>query len=142
MSLFPACNKHKQGSLALALVLGYFVYLLLGATVFQLLEKQAEEHSRVQFQMEKLKFLQNYTCLDGPALEKFVQLETTFHNLAEVMFAKYMQEVDRSPRCRYHLSLSHHLPVAIATIPQQLGLTRLSYEYCGSVLEYSNNLYL
>ncbi|XP_069092756.1 potassium channel subfamily K member 16 [Pleurodeles waltl] len=74
MSLFPACNKHKQGSLALALVLGYFVYLLLGATVFQLLEKQAEEHSRVQFQMEKLKFLQNYTCLDGPALEKFVQI--------------------------------------------------------------------
>ncbi|XP_078502822.1 potassium channel, subfamily K, member 16-like [Lissotriton helveticus] len=72
MALIPTCNK--QGNLALALILGYFVYLLLGATVFQLLEKQAEEHSRVQFQMEKLKFLQNYTCLDGPALEQFVQI--------------------------------------------------------------------
>ncbi|XP_069464853.1 potassium channel subfamily K member 16 [Ambystoma mexicanum] len=72
MAIFPLC--HQQGSLALALIVGYFVYLLAGATVFQFLEKQAEAHSRVQFQMEKLKFLQNYTCLDGPALEMFVQI--------------------------------------------------------------------
>uniref|UniRef100_A0A8C0B323 Potassium two pore domain channel subfamily K member 16 n=1 Tax=Buteo japonicus TaxID=224669 RepID=A0A8C0B323_9AVES len=40
------------------------------AMVFQLLEKQAETH----FQLEKLKFLQNYTCLDRQALEQFVQV--------------------------------------------------------------------
>lgn len=41
--------------------------------VFQLLEKQAETH----FQLEKLKFLQNYTCLDRQALEQFVQVRGT-----------------------------------------------------------------
>ncbi|XP_048360937.1 potassium channel subfamily K member 16-like [Sphaerodactylus townsendi] len=61
-------------SWTLTLVLGYLFYLLLGATVFQLLEKQAETKSRDQFQLEKLKFLQNYTCLDRQALEQFVQV--------------------------------------------------------------------
>ncbi|XP_069743248.1 potassium channel subfamily K member 16, partial [Narcine bancroftii] len=56
------------------LLLGYFVYLFLGATVFQVLEKQAEVHTRNDFQLAKLTFLTNYTCLDGPALEKFVQI--------------------------------------------------------------------
>uniref|UniRef100_A0A8B9RSM4 Potassium two pore domain channel subfamily K member 16 n=1 Tax=Accipiter nisus TaxID=211598 RepID=A0A8B9RSM4_9AVES len=42
--------------------------------VFQLLEKQAETHFQDQFQLEKLKFLQNYTCLDRQALEQFVQV--------------------------------------------------------------------
>ncbi|OXB76619.1 UNVERIFIED_CONTAM: hypothetical protein H355_014510 [Colinus virginianus] len=56
------------------LVLGYLFYLLLGAMVFQLLEKQAENHSQDQFHLEKLKFLQNYTCLDRQALEKFIQV--------------------------------------------------------------------
>lgn len=59
------------------LVLGYLVYLLLGAMVFQLLEKQAETHFRDQFHLEKLKFLQNYTCLDRKALEQFVQVRGT-----------------------------------------------------------------
>ncbi|XP_029452604.1 potassium channel subfamily K member 16-like [Rhinatrema bivittatum] len=62
----------RQTGWALALVLGYFLYLFLGAMVFQLLEKQAEAQSRNQFKLDKLKFLQNYTCLDGPALEQFV----------------------------------------------------------------------
>lgn len=56
------------------LALSQFTYLLLGATVFQLLEKEAESQNRNNFQMEKLYFLANYTCLDGPALEKFVQV--------------------------------------------------------------------
>ncbi|NWJ04894.1 KCNKG protein, partial [Crypturellus undulatus] len=64
----------QQISWTLLLVLGYLFYLLLGAMVFQLLEKQAEAHSRDQFQLEKLKFLQNYTCLDRQALEQFVQV--------------------------------------------------------------------
>ncbi|KAM8809832.1 potassium channel subfamily K member 16 [Eudromia elegans] len=64
----------RQISWTLLLVLGYLFYLLLGAMVFQLLEKQAEARSRDQFQLEKLKFLQNYTCLDRQALEHFVQV--------------------------------------------------------------------
>lgn len=59
------------------LVLGYLFYLLLGAMVFQLLEKQAETHSRYQFHLEKLKFLQNYTCLERQALEQFIQVRGT-----------------------------------------------------------------
>ncbi|XP_062981469.1 potassium channel subfamily K member 16 [Elgaria multicarinata webbii] len=66
------CNR--QLSWTLTLVMGYLFYLLLGAMVFQLLEKQAEAKSRDQFQIEKLKFLQNYTCLDRQALEQFVQV--------------------------------------------------------------------
>ncbi|KAL8185622.1 UNVERIFIED_CONTAM: Potassium channel subfamily K member 16 [Gekko kuhli] len=66
------CNRPL--SWTLILVLGYLFYLLLGALVFQLLEKQAEAKSRDQFQLEKLKFLQNYTCLDQQALEQFVQV--------------------------------------------------------------------
>ncbi|XP_025889835.1 potassium channel subfamily K member 16-like [Nothoprocta perdicaria] len=64
----------QQISWTLLLVLGYLFYLLLGAMVFQLLEKQAEAHSRDQFQLEKLKFLQNHTCVDRQALEQFVQV--------------------------------------------------------------------
>lgn len=59
----------------LPLLLAYVCYLLLGATVFQLLEKQAEAQSRDQFQFEKLRFLENYTCLDQRALEQFVQVK-------------------------------------------------------------------
>ncbi|XP_066512321.1 potassium channel subfamily K member 16-like [Hoplias malabaricus] len=56
------------------LALFHFTYLLLGATVFQLLEREAESNNRNIFQLEKLYFLANYTCLDGPALEKFVKV--------------------------------------------------------------------
>ncbi|CAN9502013.1 unnamed protein product [Ophioblennius macclurei] len=56
------------------LALAYFVYLLVGATIFQVLEREAENDNRNHFQLEKLHFLANYTCLDGPALEKFVQV--------------------------------------------------------------------
>lgn len=63
------------GGRALPLLLAYVCYLLLGATVFQLLEKQAEAQSRDQFQFEKLRFLENYTCLDQRALERFVQVK-------------------------------------------------------------------
>ncbi|ELW66085.1 Potassium channel subfamily K member 16 [Tupaia chinensis] len=62
------------GGRVLPLLLAYVCYLLLGATVFQLLEKQAEAQSRDQFQLEKLRFLENYTCLDQWALEQFVQV--------------------------------------------------------------------
>lgn len=65
----------RWGGRVLPLLLAYVCYLLLGATVFQLLEKQAEAQSRDQFQFEKLRFLENYTCLDQRALEQFVQVK-------------------------------------------------------------------
>ncbi|NXC67643.1 KCNKG protein, partial [Anhinga anhinga] len=65
---------NRQISWTPLLVVGYIWYLLLGAVVFHLLEKQAETHFRDQFQLKKLKFLQNYTCLDRQALEQFVQV--------------------------------------------------------------------
>lgn len=64
----------RQVLLAVALSLGYFMYLFMGAMVFQLLEKQAEANSRDKFQLAKLGFLQNYTCLDAGAIEQFVQV--------------------------------------------------------------------
>lgn len=56
------------------IIFTHFSYLLLGATIFQLLEQDSESNNRDQFQLEKLKFLTNYTCLDGPALEQFVKV--------------------------------------------------------------------
>ncbi|EDL86211.1 rCG41914, isoform CRA_a [Rattus norvegicus] len=67
------------GGQVLPLLLAYICYLLLGATIFQRLEKQAEAQSRDQFQLEKLRFLENYTCLDQQALEQFVQLLAAAH---------------------------------------------------------------
>uniref|UniRef100_A0A3Q2X9F2 Potassium two pore domain channel subfamily K member 16 n=1 Tax=Hippocampus comes TaxID=109280 RepID=A0A3Q2X9F2_HIPCM len=56
------------------LALAHLTYLLFGAIIFQILEREAESNNRNHFQLEKLNFLANYTCLDGPALEKFVQV--------------------------------------------------------------------
>ncbi|XP_041668170.1 potassium channel subfamily K member 16 [Cheilinus undulatus] len=56
------------------LTLAYFTYLLVGAIIFRILEREAENNNRDHFQLEKLRFLTNYTCLDGPALEKFVEV--------------------------------------------------------------------
>uniref|UniRef100_A0A3P8UHG7 Potassium two pore domain channel subfamily K member 16 n=1 Tax=Cynoglossus semilaevis TaxID=244447 RepID=A0A3P8UHG7_CYNSE len=56
------------------LSVAYFTYLLGGAVVFQILEREAESNNRNHFQLEKLNFLSNYTCLDGAALEKFVEV--------------------------------------------------------------------
>ncbi|KAF7649938.1 hypothetical protein LDENG_00133740 [Lucifuga dentata] len=56
------------------LVLAHLTYLLVGAAIFQRLEREAESNNRNHFQLEKLHFLTNYTCLDKPALEKFVQV--------------------------------------------------------------------
>ncbi|KAI4531230.1 hypothetical protein MG293_019088 [Ovis ammon polii] len=64
----------RWGGRVLPLLLAYICYLLLGATIFQLLEKQAESQSRDRFQFEKLRFLENYTCLDQQAVEQFVQV--------------------------------------------------------------------
>uniref|UniRef100_A0A671UDS9 Potassium two pore domain channel subfamily K member 16 n=1 Tax=Sparus aurata TaxID=8175 RepID=A0A671UDS9_SPAAU len=62
-------------SWTVVLTLAHFTYLLFGATIFQMLEREAESNNRNHFQLEKLHFLANYTCLDGAALEKFVILD-------------------------------------------------------------------
>uniref|UniRef100_A0A3Q4H081 Potassium two pore domain channel subfamily K member 16 n=1 Tax=Neolamprologus brichardi TaxID=32507 RepID=A0A3Q4H081_NEOBR len=56
------------------LALAHFIYLLAGATIFRILEREAENYNRNHFLMEKLNFLANYTCLDGDALEYFVKV--------------------------------------------------------------------
>ncbi|KAI1895159.1 hypothetical protein AGOR_G00103430 [Albula goreensis] len=66
------------------LVLAHFLYLLLGATIFQMLEREAERNNRDHFKLEKLRFLMNYSCLDGPALEKFVQVFCVFYALCGI----------------------------------------------------------
>ncbi|XP_073412394.1 potassium channel subfamily K member 16 [Dendrobates tinctorius] len=64
----------RQTMLAVALSLGYFMYLFMGAMMFQQLEKPSEANSRDKFQLAKLGFLQNYSCLDAEAIEQFVQI--------------------------------------------------------------------
>nr|XP_023850796.1 potassium channel subfamily K member 16-like [Salvelinus alpinus] len=54
------------------LALAHFMYQMVGATIFQMLEKEAEGHNH--FQLEKLHFLANCTCLDGLHMERFVQV--------------------------------------------------------------------
>lgn len=66
------------------LALAHFTYLVLGATIFQILEREAESNNRNHFQLEKLNFLANYTCLDRSALEKFVQV--LIHSFKEFVF--------------------------------------------------------
>lgn len=61
------------------LALSHFIYLLAGATIFRILEREAENYNRNHFLMEKLNFLANYTCLDGDALEYFVKVWHLLH---------------------------------------------------------------
>ncbi|KAM3594840.1 uncharacterized protein V6R79_014832 [Siganus canaliculatus] len=61
-------------SWTLLFILVHFTYLLFGATIFQILEREAETNNRNYFQLEKLRFLSNYTCLDRQALEQFVEV--------------------------------------------------------------------
>lgn len=61
------------------LALAHFIYLLAGATIFRILEREAENYNRNHFLMEKLNFLANYTCLDGDALEYFVKVWHLLH---------------------------------------------------------------
>ncbi|XP_070301391.1 potassium channel subfamily K member 2 [Salvelinus sp. IW2-2015] len=56
------------------LALAHFMYQMVGATIFQMLEKEAEGHNH--FQLEKLHFLANCTCLDGLHMERFVQVDS------------------------------------------------------------------
>lgn len=89
------------------LTLAHFTYLLFGATIFQMLEREAESNNRNHFQLEKLNFLANYTCLDRQALEKFVQV--FLHFLLEFMFQKGRSESSRSVTVENVLSCKTYL---------------------------------
>ncbi|XP_002926556.2 potassium channel subfamily K member 17 [Ailuropoda melanoleuca] len=55
------------------LLLGYLAYLALGTGVFWVLERPAARDSSARFQREKWALLQNFTCLDGPALDSLIR---------------------------------------------------------------------
>ncbi|XP_075781199.1 potassium channel subfamily K member 17 [Pelodiscus sinensis] len=57
----------------LLLALAYVGYLLLGSAAFWALEGPAERRSAQLLLQEKWELLANYTCLQGPALERLVQ---------------------------------------------------------------------
>ncbi|XP_068135745.1 potassium channel subfamily K member 17 [Hyperolius riggenbachi] len=57
----------------LILLIIYFCYLLLGATVFWALEREAEQNLTLSFQQDKWELLRNHTCMDNKTLELFIK---------------------------------------------------------------------
>ncbi|XP_068108238.1 potassium channel subfamily K member 16-like [Hyperolius riggenbachi] len=55
---------------------GFYVYLFLGAKVFQILEKDAETSAKHDTEQHRLDFLKNYSCLTEGALEHLVNVIT------------------------------------------------------------------
>ncbi|XP_007517889.1 potassium channel subfamily K member 17 [Erinaceus europaeus] len=55
------------------LLLSYLAYLALGTGVFWMLESPAARNSSQRFQRDKWALLQNFTCLDGPALDLLIR---------------------------------------------------------------------
>lgn len=70
----PCCSKPRRCRLPVTLVILviYFCYLLLGATVFWALESAAEQDLTLNFLHEKWELLQNHTCMDNETLEMFI----------------------------------------------------------------------
>ncbi|KAK2538965.1 hypothetical protein Q9233_001882 [Columba guinea] len=64
------CTGKLQTSL---LVVGYFVYLLVGAAVFQALERTAEKQEKIAAAQMKEAFLQNFTHLTIAEIEQFMK---------------------------------------------------------------------
>lgn len=58
----------------LLLLLAYLSYLALGTGVFWVLESPAAQDSSARFQHDKWALLQNFTCLDGPALDSLIRV--------------------------------------------------------------------
>ncbi|XP_073938367.1 potassium channel subfamily K member 17 isoform X2 [Castor canadensis] len=55
------------------LLLAYLAYLVLGAGVFQALEGRAAQDFGRSFQRDKWELLENFTCLDRPALDLLIR---------------------------------------------------------------------
>ncbi|NXV92305.1 KCNKG protein, partial [Calonectris borealis] len=64
------CSGKLQTGL---LVAGYFVYLLVGAAVFQALERTAEKQEKIAAAQMKEAFLQNFTHLTVAEMEQFMK---------------------------------------------------------------------
>lgn len=58
----------------LLLLLAYLTYLALGTVVFWLLESPVAHDSSRRFWRDKWTLLQNFTCLDGPALDSLIRV--------------------------------------------------------------------
>lgn len=56
------------------LLLSYLAYLVLGTGVFWALEGRSTQDRSRNFQRDKWELLQNYTCLDGPALDLLIRV--------------------------------------------------------------------
>jgi len=56
----------------LCLVLGYLLYLFMGATIFSAIEHPIEGEMINQLQQEKTQFLQENKCVKAPALDQYV----------------------------------------------------------------------
>lgn len=56
------------------LLLSYLAYLVLGTGVFWALEGRAAQNSSRVFQRDKWELLQNFTCLDGAALDLLIRV--------------------------------------------------------------------
>lgn len=65
------CSGRLQTAL---LVAGYFVYLLVGAAVFQALERTAEKQEKMAAAQMKEAFLQNFTQLTVAEMEQFMKV--------------------------------------------------------------------
>ncbi|KAM8921276.1 potassium channel, subfamily K, member 16-like [Pelodytes ibericus] len=65
------CAGVLKGSL---LALTFLFYLLLGALVFRILEKGAEDTAKANTHHHRLDFLKNYTCLTKDALDRLVNV--------------------------------------------------------------------
>uniref|UniRef100_A0A8C4JU30 Potassium channel domain-containing protein n=1 Tax=Dromaius novaehollandiae TaxID=8790 RepID=A0A8C4JU30_DRONO len=72
------CSGKLQTGL---LVAGYFVYLLVGAAVFQALERTAEKQQKMAAAQMKEAFLQNFTHLTVAEIEQFMKVS----NLTEAI---------------------------------------------------------
>ncbi|KAM6185106.1 potassium channel subfamily K member 17 [Rhynchocyon petersi] len=65
------CTCSVPGTLLLLLI--YLAYLALGTGVFWILEGHLVWDSNRSFERDKWALLQNYTCLDGPALDSLIR---------------------------------------------------------------------
>lgn len=65
------CSGKLQTGL---LVAGYFVYLLVGAAVFQALERTAEKQEKIAAAQMKEAFLQSFTRLTVAEMEQFMKV--------------------------------------------------------------------
>jgi len=68
------CSGKLQTGL---LVVGYFIYLLVGAAVFQALERTTEKQEKIAAVQMKEAFLKNFTQLTVTEMEQFMKVSAS-----------------------------------------------------------------